>query len=139
MSTVDTEMKVGSKAVVMGCACVIFSSLTPDEIKRFKTFHPEALKMKDEDDGSMVFSIDIENGAGSLLPEAATFSNVTSADGKATITVLLDPDIEDPMGAVKDRLGKPLMNLIEMEEQLMKMLPNLKEEEEKIDAQITRL
>ena len=139
MSTVDNEMTNGSKAVVMGCACVIFSSLTPDEIKRFKAFHPEALKMKSQDDGMVVFSIDIKNGAGSLLPEAATFSNVTSSDGKATITILLDPDIEDPMDAVKDRLGKPLMNLIEMEEQLMKMLPNLKEEEQKIDAQITRL
>lgn len=138
MSTVDTEMKNGSKAVVMGCACVIFSSLTPDEIKRFKAFHPEALQMKDEDDGT-VFSIDIENGAGSLLPEGATFSNVTSADGKATITVLLDPDIEDPMDAVKDRLGKPLMNLIEMEEHLLKMLPDLKEEEQKIEAQFMRL
>ena len=42
MSTVTTEKAIESKAVVMGCACVIFSSLTPDEIRSFKNLHPEA-------------------------------------------------------------------------------------------------
>ena len=57
MSTSVTGAENGTRAVVMGCACVIFSSLTPDEIKRFKALHPEALKMEKEEGGTS-FSID---------------------------------------------------------------------------------
>ncbi len=138
MSTVANENAIGTKAVVMGCACVIFSSLTPDEIKRFKTFHPEALNAVD-DEGDTSFSIDIDDGPGQITSEGATFSRVTSANGKATITILIDPEIDDPMNTVKERIGGPLMSLIEIEEQLTEMLPKLDEEEKAISQQITRL
>ncbi len=138
MSTVTTEKAVKSKAVVMGCACVIFSSLTPDEIRSFKNLHPEALKVNDEENG-VTFTIDVDDSPGHITDEGATFSNVTSAAGKATITVLLDPEIGDPVTAVKEKIGGPLMRLIKQEEHLMELLPKLEDEEKAISQHITQL
>ncbi|MBR1711001.1 MAG: hypothetical protein IJ719_19585 [Clostridia bacterium] len=138
MSTVDTEKVMNSKAVVMGCACVIFSSLTPDEIRTFKNLHPEALKMTDEEK-NVIFSIGIDDGPGHISEEAAVFSSVTSADGKATITVLLDPSVENPVTLVEEKIGCPLMHLIEQEEKLMELLPKLSDEKKAISQHITQL
>ena len=138
MSTVTTEKAVGSKAVVMGCACVIFSSLTPDEIRSFKNLHPEALKVNGEENG-VDFTIDIDDGPGHIDTEGATFSNMTSAAGKATITVLIDPEMEDPVSAVTEMIGGPIMRLIELEEHLTELLPKLEDDEKEISKHITQL
>ena len=39
----------GAQAIVIGSSCVVKSALTPEEIKRVKKFHPEALVLSDED------------------------------------------------------------------------------------------
>ena len=140
MSTVNNEKVMNSKAVVMGCACVVFSSLTPDEIRRFKRLHPESLSLMEGESGDEpTFRIDVADGPGSITLEGALFSNVTTADGKATITVLLDPEIDDPMNVVKEKIGGPLMRLIELEKHLMEQLPKLEEEEKAISEHITQL
>ncbi len=136
--TSTSEKDIGTKAVVLGCACVIFSSLTPDEITLFKTLHPEALKETDEESGT-TFSITIAEGPGHVSPEEVTYSRILSADGKATITLLLDPEMNDPIRVVKQNIGSSLKRLFAMEERLVALLPKLKEEEQELNRQITRM
>ncbi len=138
MSTVVTGAENGTRAVVMGCACVIFSSLTPDEIKRFKALHPEALKMEKEKAGAS-FYIDLDDGPGKLVPEGAVYSRITSDAGKATITIVIDPDVDDPLHLTREKLAGPLMNLIELEKHLTELLPQLEEEEKTVSQLITRM
>lgn len=129
----------GAQAIVIGSSCVVKSTLTPEEIKRVKKFHPEALVLSDED-GEPVFAIDIdEEMPGSINNNGACFGNATSGDGKATITVVLDPTAENTEDLVYNRIGRALMNLKKMEEQLAEMLPELDDEEREIRAMITRM
>jgi len=126
----------GAQAIVVGSSCVVKSTLTPAEIKRIKKFHPEALVMENED-GDPVFAIDIdETTPGSINGNGACFGNATSTDGKATITVVIDPAAENTIELVYERLGRALMYLKEMEEQLAEVLPDLDSEEREIRSMI---
>ena len=128
-----------ASATIVGSACVVKSTLTPEEIKKLKKFHPESLTMVDED-GDPVFAIDIdERGPGSINSNGACFGNATSTDGKASITVLLDPTAENVEELVYERLGQALAYLEEMETSLVEMIPGLEEQERKVRAMITRL
>lgn len=129
----------GAQAIIVGSSCVVKSTLTPADIKRIKKFHPEALVMEDED-GDPVFAIDIdEEMPGSINNNGACFGNATSSDGKATITIVLDPAAENTEDLVYDRLGRALMYLKDMEEQLAEALPELDTEEREIRSMITRM
>ena len=125
------------KAVVMGCACVVVSSLTPDEIDRFNRYDPDALVLKK--DGEPVFSIRMDDGPGTLLEDAANYSRTTSADGKATITILLDPDAEDKAALVQKDVGASLLKLDELEKQIVGMTEHLQEMEEAAGALISQM
>ena len=130
----------GAQAIVVGSSCVVKSTLTPAEIKRIKKFHPEALVMEDED-GDPVFAIDIdETMPGSINSNGACFGSATSTDGKATITVVLDPAAgENTEQLVYERLGRALMYLRDMEEQIHEVLPDLDNEERDIRSMIIRM
>ena len=129
----------GAQATIAGSACIIKSTLTPDEIKRVKQFHPEALVMDDED-GDPVFAIDInENIPGSINQNGACFGNAVSVDGKATITIVLDPAAENPADLVYNKLGRALAYLKEMEDHLAEVLPELDSEEREIRSMIVCL
>ena len=120
----------GTRALIMGCACVIRSRLTPEQIEKFCIYHPEALELKDED-GEVLFSIDVGDGGGCLTQEGALFSRVTTADGKATITILTDPECENRREAVLGTVGPGLALLDVLEDRLLAMLPDLEQEAEK--------
>lgn len=129
----------GAQAIVVGSSCVVKSTLTPADIKRIKKFHPEALVMEDED-GEPVFAIDIdETMPGSINNNGACFGSATSTDGKATVTVVLDPTSENTEELVFERLGRALMYLKDMEQQLSEVLPDLDTEEREIRSMITRI
>ena len=129
----------GAQAIVVGSSCVVKSTLTPDDIKRIKKFHPEALVMEDEG-GEPVFAIDIdETMPGSINNNGACFGSATSSDGKATITVVLDPATENTEDLVYERLGRALMYLKDMEEQLAEVIPDLDTEEREIRSMIVRM
>ena len=129
----------GAQAIIVGSSCVVKSTLTPSDIKRIKQFHPEALVMDDED-GDPVFAIDIdEEMPGSINDNGACFGNATSSDGKATITVVLDPTAENTEELVYNQLGRALMYLKEMEDHVAEVLPDLDIEEREIRSMITRM
>lgn len=127
-----------SKVLVVGCACVIFSALTPDEISRFQRLRPEALKLIDEVSKETLFHIDMseEGQPGDIENEIARFSSTTDVNGKATITIVLDPSAEDKAELVRDKLGKMIRLLIKTENQALKMLPYLEEDEKEVSDQM---
>lgn len=128
-----------AQAIIVGSSCVVKSALTPDEIKQLKKLHPEALVMTDED-GEPMFAIDIdEESPGSINSVGACFGNATSADGKATITIVLDPTLENPVDVVYEKLGTALSYLKDMEEQLAEVIPTLAEEEARVKEMIIKM
>jgi len=128
-----------AKAVISGSACVVTSAMTAEQIKRYKKFHPEALVMYDEDD-EPVFAIGYNDKTpGSIDNNGAVFGPATDAEGHATITVLLDPTKEDVENDVYEKLGRALLNLNDLEEQLIAGIAKLDEEEASIKAKITRV
>lgn len=120
----------GARALILGCACVVRSRLTPGQIEKFSIYRPEALKLKDAA-GNTVFTLDVGDGGGSLTPEGAVYSRATTADGKATITILTDPECENRKEAVLSAIGIGFALLDGLEEQLLAMLPDLEKEAEK--------
>ena len=130
-----------AKVLVAGCACVIFSALTPDETRRLQRLHPETLKLVDEGTKEKLFRIEMteEGQPGDIEDQFARFSSTTDAKGKATITIVLDPTAEDKPALVRDKLSKAIQNLIRTENQALKALPELEEEEKEITGQIACL
>ena len=99
------------KVLLFGCAAMVVSDFTPDELMYFKKHNPDVLKLKGED-GKTVFTVDIrEDGPGFLDDESAVFSMVRSGNGKATITVLVDPDADDKTATLRNMLKTGLQYL----------------------------
>ena len=134
---VDTEEKKEMKVIVAGCACVVFSELTPEKIERFKRYQPDALTMCDESNPENTFTMDIDDGPGKLEDSTAVFSRTKSVEGKATITILLDPEEEDKPAMVQQNLGPALLRLRELEAALLTRMDGLAEAEKKVTAMLT--
>lgn len=135
---VEGAVEKMSKVIIAGCACIYFSNLTPEDVDRYKTYAPEALTLYDEDD-EVVFTLDIDNGPGSITLEKAVLSRSKSANGKATVTILIDPEKEDKLGLIRETIGSALLLLEDLEEQLLEKAGKLKERQDKMDAMISYL
>ncbi len=135
----DKKMEeIFNRAIVMGCACVIFSKLTCEQYEMYRQYHPEALKLINEDD-QVNFSVDLEDGPGHIETDATVFSRTRTPDGKATITVVIDPEEDNKAELIKKHFGAALLRLDELEEQLLLNLPGLKEEAQKVEDMISRI
>ena len=125
-----------NRAVILGCACVITSRLTCEQYEMYSRYHPEALKMADED-GNVIFTVEIDqDGPGSILPDKACFSRTKTPDGKATITVVIDPEIEEKVKVITERFGSALLHLEELEEHLLEKAGELEEEVRKVEGMV---
>ncbi len=141
MDSMFTTCHSQPTVLMAGAACIVFSCFTPDEIRLFKTYRPEALQMKDADTEEPVFSLDLDEdgGPGSITDEGALFSEIPSADGKATITVLVDPSVKERTELAEAKLGGALKRLTYLQELLKKQLPEVKQEQEIIRGWIEEL
>jgi len=133
----EAEENKKMKVIIAGCACVVFSELTPEEIERFKRYRPDALTMCDESNPENTFTMDIDDGPGKLEDSTAVFSRTKSAEGKATITVLLDPEEEDKLSMVRENLGLGLIRLRELEAALLNRRDELADAEKKVNEMLT--
>ncbi len=118
--------------VIMGCACVIISSLTPEQIERTERLAPEALML----DG---YSIGLDDGPGAVGDDGALFSRTKSADGKATITLLVDPEIEDKAARVQNKIGPMLLKIEALEKQILEQEGDLLKKEKEIQSMINQM
>jgi len=127
-----------NRVVIAGTACIVNSKLSVKELEDFTHFHPEALILRNEA-GEEVFSIGVIDGPGCLESDHAMYSSVESAQGKAVMTILLDPDEEDKLSLVMDTFGSALLRLEELENQLLGMKDTIEAEKKQIEEMIVQL
>ena len=125
------------KARIIGCACIIVSSFSPNALRDYQRYLPETLTVRDEaGDPTFAISLD-EKGPGSLNEYGAVFSKRTTSDGNATITILIDPECDDPEEAVRESIGAGILKLIDLEEHLMKKHHEIVERKALLDEYIS--
>ena len=101
MENMNPANAVHPRIIVLGAACIVISSLSPDDVRRFRDYHPETLQLRSDESGEVIFSLDMdEEGPGSLNDDHAVYSRIPFAGGKATMTILLDPSVEDRLKLV---------------------------------------
>ncbi len=128
--------KALNRATILGCACVVVSKLTPDQIEDFRKYMPEKLQLTDEASGEVIFAIDIDEGPGSLLPDKATYSRTKTSDGLATITIILDPECENKLDLIRERIGQALFFLDKLENRVQESCEMLKNKIHSMDEMI---
>ena len=138
MEAKKIENAMESKVVIMGLACVVKSSMTLEELRHIRDNYPELLEMHDEKN-EVIFTLELdEDGPGSLEKDGAVFSRATTADGKATMTILLDPEAaDDRLALVRKLLGLPLQRLMQMEEKIAEQLPEVEKDRAEVLANIS--
>ena len=127
-----------AKVIVLGCACVVISELTPEEIERHSRYD---LARLDEtgDPQPAGFTIDLDDGPGHLDESGAVFSRTKSADGRATLTIILDPEEEDKVKMVQEHMGTALLRLRKAEEEILRGLDEAAEAEKKMVDMFTQV
>ena len=135
---VEGSVEKMGKEIIAGCACIYFSNLTPEEMDRYKTYAPDALSLYNEDN-EVIFTLDIDNGPGNITLEKAVLSCTKSADGKATVTILIDPEEEDKLGLIREKIGRGLLLMNDLEEQLVENVGKLNERQDIIDTMFKQL
>lgn len=129
----------GAQAFIMGSSCVIKSRLSPEQIGLVKKYHPEKLCLYNEE-GEALFKIDVDGTSpGSINKNGACFGNATTPEGKATITIVLDPAVEDTVELVRDKLGYALTCLKTMESKILEVIPEIEQEEAEIRSMIVKI
>ncbi len=130
------------RVLLSGHSAVVLSSLKGAEWNRILQEYPALLEITD-DRGQYVFSVGFDNsGSGSVSSEEVIFGNVVTLDGYATITILLDPDLEagsDPLQVLKKFLSEGLNRLSEVEQTALAVLLREESRKRKIRYRILRL
>lgn len=125
-----------AKLVIAGAAAVLTSDVKLADWNRIQEMSPEALTMVDEDE-EPYFKVAVGEGPGTIGEYGIEFANeTTNQEGKATVTVLLDPEAEDKIALVKKNIGPALLNLIELEKEVPDILKEIEDMEKAIDQNI---
>lgn len=127
--------KEASRCVIMGCACIITSALTVEQIEQYKLCRPEPLELTD--DNKTIVALDIDDGPGYIDGNNVVYSRVKDPEGRATITLLLDPEAEDKVELVRKRIGATLLRLNDLEEQMLQKIGDVETEIVKMNSMIT--
>ena len=130
-------MEKSAEIHVLGCAAVVVSAVNLEDWKLIERHEPESLAVRD-DSGHPIFQVRTNCGPGLLTKDYAIFGSPTTEDGKATITILLDPDSDDKTGMIQDALTNPLMKLIKMEGEIPEIMDNLLKKTKEAGSHIIR-
>lgn len=120
---------------ISGASAVLVSDVTLADWERVEKYAPEMLKIVDEE-GDTLFKVKTSTGGGSINEYGVCFGSYTNDGDKATVTVLLDEEVEDKLQAVKDIMGSALLDLNEIEKELPNVLNDIAEKEAEIDKLI---
>lgn len=123
-----------AKVFVGGSAAVVKSAYKLEDWKKALKYDPD-LGVYDED-GEVLFKVFITDGPGSLSKDGVEFSNAATDDGYATVTILLDPAIEDKKAEIKEQLGLALIYLKDVEESLGEVLEDANKHDQEIDRMV---
>lgn len=131
-----------ASAMIAGGAVVITSALKRSDIELVKKYRKNALTLFEGEgkDKEPVFCIDLtENSAGHINNNGVTFGPTASADGNATVTLIVDPDIEDVAEFFADKYGSALLQLQKLEETIPAQLEEIHAEATTVKGMIARL
>lgn len=131
-------MEKEAKIYILGATAVLISAAKLEDWKRVEKYAPDIMKIKD-DCGEISFFIQTGEGGGSVTEEGISWGSYTSREGYATVTVLLDKDVENKKEAVTEVMGKALINLMSIEKALPQILDDIRVDETKIGGQIVEI
>jgi len=118
---------------ILGAAAVLVSTVKLEDWKLVEKYTPEALQIEDEN-GDPVFRIMTGAHTGTVNHYGIVWGNYPGEEGEATVTVLLDDEIEDKKAAVMDIAGTALLNLIRIEESLPEVIAEIHEKQKEIET-----
>ena len=125
-----------AKLVIAGSAAVLTSGVKLEDWKRIQEMAPEQLTMVDENEEPF-FKVEVGEGPGTVSAFGVEFaSETTNQEGKATVTVLLDPEAEDKVALVKKKIGPSLLHLNDLEKEVPDILKEIDDMEKEIDESI---
>lgn len=108
-----------AKVTIAGKAVVITSDLKFADLENVKKYQPKALALMGGEDGKeAVFAVSIVPGSTGKVGKFGMEFGEKSADGFATMTLVVPSGVEDMKEYVADTYGAALMNLAKLEEQL---------------------
>ena len=122
ISEIINSQSLPVRAIINGATCVVYSSLKKDELRWVKATYPDLLRVIGEN-GRPAFEVTLDDEMpGSVEEDVVTFGAPVSAEGYATITVLIDPEAEDAGSLIMDKMKEPLQHLAEIEESVFMMM-----------------
>ncbi len=131
-------MENEAKVYMMGAAAVVVSGVKLEDWKLVEKYAPEALRIMDEN-GEPVFRVMTKKGSGSMNQYGVVWGSYLSEEGNATVTMLIDDDVENPKEAVMDVIGSALLDLEGIEKALPGIVEEIREKQKQIETQITRV
>ena len=127
------------RAIVNGATCVVYSSLKKDELKWIKAHYPDILRVIGED-GQPSFEVTVDDTMpGSVEDNLVVFGAPVSAEGYATITILVDPEAENVEDLVMEKFREPLQHLAEIEESIFMILKRQNKNDYLLRTQIIKM
>ena len=120
---------------ILGAAAVLVSGVKLEDWKLVEKYAPEALKMVDEN-GEPVFRVMTDKGPGSVNRYGVVWGSYVTEEGYATVTLLLDENVEDRKEAVMDVVGSGLLNLNGIEERMAEIMEEIRGKTQKIGSLI---
>ena len=120
---------------IMGAAAVLVSTVSLEDWKLVEKYAPEMLVVVDEQ-GEPAFKVATVSGSGSVNKYGVCWGAYVSDEGMASVTVLLDDEIEDKREAVSDIMGSALLELIDIEKEIPGVIEGIREKQERINALI---
>ena len=131
-------MENEAKVYMMGAAAVVVSGVKLEDWKLVEKYAPEALRIVDES-GETVFRVMTQKGTGSMNRYGVVGGSYLSEEGNATVTILVDDEVENPKEAVMDVIGSALLDLADIEKDLPLIIKEIREKQKQIETQITRV
>lgn len=122
-----------AKVVVTGSAAIVTSDVKLDDWKRIAKMQPEALALVDDETDEVLFRVVAGEGPGSINENGVCFGTATNNDGKATVTILIRPEVEDKVQLVKDEIGRALLDLNALEAEVPTILLEIDKMEQQIN------
>lgn len=114
-----TSEQESVRAIIMGPTCTVFSSLKLNEWKWIQANHSDFLKITDER-GKLSFAVELSDDMpGHIDDDIVIFGCKPSQDGYAIITVLFDPEDDEPEKLITSKLSEGIMKLAMVESMAM--------------------
>ena len=126
------------KVYIMGAAAVVVSGTKLEDWKLVEKYTPEALQIV-SGEGEPLFRVETASGTGSMNRYGVVWGSHTGEDGGATVTILIDDDVEDKKEAVLEVIGTALLDLQEIEERLPEVLEEIHGNMQKMESYITQV